>query len=312
MRTETDVNRLYTSLLKDVRQNGEIKAKRRERIFVPMTITNMDKNVLFFPFAQRNWPWILREASDRIFGKYNPGTAYHYSKNWENRIEENGYFSYHYADRLGEQMQEMLSKRKQSRDKVITVWERGDYSLDGRQPCTIMMQPIMEHDDKMSLVVYMRNNDIVNIFPSDIFIHSTYFKYWAIKNDIEYKNLYWIAAVAYYQKKRDELEFIDRLLDSWENDYDTLGIEPHHWDKNTIEDLEYKEELENSKIWNSKFENVTDALSKFTTDYVRDWFKIMLLANFKANKEKEKFSQIYATQFNSEFAKIRDSIVSPK
>lgn len=312
MRTETDVNRLYTSLLEDIRLNGEIKAKRRERIFVPMTITNMDKNVLFFPFAQRNWPWILREASDRIFNKYNPGTAYHYSKNWENRIEESGYFSYHYANRLGDQMQEMLSKRKQSRDKIVTVWDKDDVNLKGRQPCTIIMQPVMEYDDKMSLIVYMRNNDIVNIFPSDIFIHSTYFKYWAVENKIEYKNLYWVASVAYYQKKRDELEFIDRLLDNWKYDYDTANVSPHHWTKATNEDLKLKEHYESIGLWNSNISNIADSLEAFKTDYIRDWMKIMLLTNFKKQNNKEKFEQIHASDFNSEFSLIRDSISSPK
>lgn len=301
-----DINDLYLSVMRDVQEYGEIKAKRREIIFLTFTLTNMDKNVLFFPFAQRNWPWILREASDRIFNVGNPGTAYKYSKNWENRIEGSGYFSYHYANRLASQMDNVLSKRIQSRDKIVQVWQTGDYDLEGRQPCTITMQPVMENDDKMSLIVYMRNNDMVNIFPSDIFIHSTYFKYWAAKHDIKYKNLYWVAAVAYYQKKRDELKFVERLVEQWTNNYDS--ITPTMWTKELTDQLALKELFER-QFPKSDFES---QLKELSIPYVNEWYRIMLLAQFKQQKMKSEFEYVQQMKWQTEFSLLKDSITPPR
>jgi thymidylate synthase len=309
---DEDINKLYNKILDDLNSKGTIKAKRRELMFYTFSLTNLDKNILFFPFAQRNWPWILREASDRIFNVKNPGKAFNYSKNWENRIEDSGYFSYHYSNRLNTQMQELLSKKKHSRDKIISVWNKSDIDLNGRQPCTIIMQPIMESDDKMSLVVYMRNNDMINIFPSDVFIHSTYFKYWAIENNIEYKNLYWVSAVAYYQKKRDELNFINRLLNSWDTNYDNLEIPTHKWTKDTTDDLKLKEHYESINLWESSSKIVLDSLNNFKTDYIRDWMKIMLLYNYKKNNDKENYKNIHNTVFNSEFRQIKNKIFTLK
>jgi len=307
-----DINNIYQEILYDLKKNGQIKAKRREKYFLTFTLSNMDKNILFFPFAQRNWPWILREASDRIFNKTNPGTAFNYSKNWENRIEDSGYFSYHYADRLGNQMNDMLSKRKQSRDKIVQVWQQGDYQLNGRQPCTIIMQPFLEEDDKMSLIVYMRNNDMINIFPSDVFIHSTYFKYWAVENDIEYKNLYWMSAIAYYQKKRDQLNFVNRLLDAWSLNYQTGKYEPHKWTKETVEDLKLKEHYESINLWDSGPDKLIKDISNFKTNYIKDWFKIMALGNYKLQGNRNNFLKVYNTIFDSEFREIKKSITPPK
>lgn len=304
--TKNDINDLYLDVMQNVQERGEIKAKRREIIFLTFTLTDMDKNILFFPFAQRNWPWILRETSDRIFNVSNPGTAFKYSKNWENRIEESGYFSYHYANRLSNQMKDVLSKRTQSRDKIVQVWKPGDYNLSGRQPCTITMQPVMESDNKISLIVYMRNNDMVNIFPSDIFIHSTYFKYWAAYHGLEYKNLYWVAAVAYYQKKRDELKFVERLISQWSDNYN--GITPTLWTKDLVEQLALKEQFENQTS-NLDFES---QLSSLSIPYVNEWYRIMLLAQFKKQLKKDEFEHVSQMQWQTEFGRLKSSITPPR
>lgn len=305
-----DINDAYLDILHDIKNTGQIKAKRREVPFLTFTLTNINKNVLFFPFAQRNWPWILRECSDRIFSVTNPGLSYYFSKNWENRIEHSGLYSYHYANRLNGQMKEALSKKIHSRDKIIQVWKKSDYSLKGRQPCTIIMQPIMEHDNKMSLVVYMRNNDMINIFPSDIFIHTTYFKYWCTKYDIEYKNLYWISSIAYYQKKRDKLKFAERLLNQWTTTYQNTNVTT--WDKDIIADLEKKEELEQNILKSNsptikKFD-CFNCLDNLKTDYIREWFKIIMMQVFKKDGDKSAFNAVKKSKWFTEFNLIKDSI----
>jgi hypothetical protein len=303
---QDDVNKLYCEILEELHSNGKITGKRKELIFQTYTLTNLDKNVLFFPFAQRNWPWILRECSDRISNYENPGCSRSYSKNWANRLEESGLYSYHYSNRLKNQMKECLSKKKFARDKIVMVWQEGDYFIKGRQPCTIMMQPIMEYDNEMSLVVYMRNNDMVNIFPSDLFIHSTYFKYWCTVYNIEYKNLYWISAVAYYQKKRDEMKFVERLLDKWQDNYD--NIKCSKWNKDYIEDFAYKENCEVWMIMNPDFEKIQESFTKFKTDYMREWYKIMVLANLKKNKMFKEFRIIKESEWKTEFGIIKNDI----
>lgn len=316
--TFEDINVGYQKILSELCLEGELKGKRKETPFLTFTLTNLDKNVLFFPFSQRNWPWILRECSDRLFSVKNPGTAFRYSKNWENRQEEGGLYSYHYSDRLNGQMAEMFAKKLHSRDKIVLVWDKADYNIDGRQPCTIILQPIMEADNKMSMVVYMRNNDMINIFPSDLFIHSTYLKFWCAKHSVEYKNIYWISAIAYYQKKRDTMRFVDRLLDSWEDDYTRLSVQPTHWTPDFIKDLELKEEIERLGRENyfslplDRGGNMLDMLGDIKSDYIREWTQIMLLAEAKKQRNKVAFQSVLEHQWNTEFAAIKNSIVSPR
>ena len=114
-----DINNIYYDILKELYEYGNILGKRKEIPFVTFTLTDLDKNVLFFPFAQRNWPWILRECSDRIFSIKNPGLSHWYSKNWENRIEDTGLYSYHYSDRMNGQMEKLLRTKLHARDKNI-------------------------------------------------------------------------------------------------------------------------------------------------------------------------------------------------
>ena len=303
-----DVNTLYLDILRDIYENGQLKGKRKEFPFMTFSLTNLDKNVLLFPFSQRNWPWILRECSDRLMGIKNPGISFNYSKNWENRIEDSGLYSYHYSDRLNGQMERLLSSKMHSRDKIVHVWEREDYYVKGRQPCTIIMQPFMESDDRLSMIVYMRNNDMINIFPSDIFIHSTYLKFWATKKKVQYGKIYWVSAIAYYQKKRDKLHFVERLLDQWENDY--RDITPTHWDNKLIEDLIEKEKIEQHFVKDPTF--LMKQPWDFHTDYVQEWFWLMKLYHFRKMKDKKSFDVIASRKWNTEFGIIKESILPPK
>lgn len=308
-----DVNDLYKSILSEVKNKGELKGKRREVPFLTFTLDDIDKNVLFFPFAQRNWPWVLRECSDRLAGVKNPGTAFNYSKNWDNRKEDSGYYSYHYSDRLNGQMDRLLSTKIHGRDKIVNVWEKGDYEIKGRQPCTITMQPMMEADDTLSMVVYMRNNDMINIFPSDVFIHSTYLKYWATKKGLKYGKVYWVSAVAYYQKKRDVLNFPQRLLDQWEHTYDSAGIKPTIWTQDHIDDFEKKEVAE---AWlrnpTTPINPVDTEKDYFKTDYMKEWYWITLLFHLRQDKQKDLFKFIQGPEWKTEFKLIKDSILPPK
>ena len=304
-----DVNDLYRDILTEIYMNGKLKGKRKEIPFMTFTLTNLDKNVLFFPFSQRNWPWILRECSDRLMGIKNPGLSFNYSKNWKNRIEDSGLYSYHYSDRLNGQMKKLLSNKLHSRDKIMHVWEREDYYSKSRQPCTIIMQPFVEHDNKLSMMVVMRNNDMINIFPSDIFIHSTYLKYWAIKKKLKYGNIYWVSAIAYYHKKRDKLRFVERLLEQWDLNYKKASIQPTIWDNKIIEDFTKKERVE------QRFTTDKSILEKevfLITDYVKEWFWLMKLYHFRKMKNKEAFDIITNSIWTTEFKLIKDSILSPR
>jgi len=302
-----DVNRLYKDILLEIYEKGELKGKRKEVPFMTFTLTDLDKNVLFFPFSQRNWPWILRECSDRLMGIKNPGISFNYSKNWENRIEDSGRYSYHYSDRLNGQMEALLKSKVHSRDKIVHVWEQEDYHSKGRQPCTIIMQPFMEANDTLSMVVYMRNNDMINIFPSDIFIHSTYLKYWATKRKLKYGKIYWVSAIAYYQKKRDKLKFVERLLDQWDTDYTEIQSTP--WDNKILDDLIEKEKIEQHFVDDPSFLEKDPILE---TDYVQEWFWIMQLYHFRKTKNKQAFEKLTKRPWLSEFSLIKESILPPK
>jgi hypothetical protein len=297
-----DINDAYFEILQIIYDKGQLKGKRKEVPFLTFTLTDLDKNVLFFPFSQRNWPWILRECSDRIFGVKNPGTSFQYSKNWKNRIEDSGLYSYHYSDRLNGQMEKLLSSKVHSRDKIIHVWEKDDYHSKSRQPCTIIMQPFTEADNRLSMIVYMRNNDMINIFPSDIFIHSTYLKYWAVKRNLAYGNIYWVSAIAYYQKKRDRLKFVERLLQQWSLNYRKANIAPVKWNHEFYSDFAKKEILEKQLR-----DGLNIDLENIQTPYIKEWLKIMLLYHLK--KDKDEFKKIYDSTWLTEFGLLKDSII---
>jgi thymidylate synthase len=209
-------------------------------------------------------------------------------------------------------MERLLGTKVHSRDKIVHVWERDDYYAKGRQPCTIIMQPFTEADNRLSMIVYMRNNDMINIFPSDIFIHSTYLKYWAIKRKLEYGNIYWVSAIAYYQKKRDKLKFTKRLLEEWKHNYYIAQIKPTHWDRDILDDLELKERYE-AKLRGEEIDlEYGPALSDFRTDYVREWCKIMTLYHYRASKLKDQFEELSRSAWHTEFGLIKDSILPPR
>jgi len=161
----------------------------------------------------------------------------------------------------------------------------------------------------MSLIVYMRNNDMINIFPSDIFIHTSYFKYWCVKNNIEYKNLYWISAVAYYQKKRDFLNFTQRIINQWKDSYD--NIQTTKWDKNLIEELELKEEHEKKILLSTSKQRtykIPIFISNLKNDYVKEWYKIIGLKLSRLDSNKDSFDNIFNSTWNTEFKLIKDTI----
>jgi hypothetical protein len=181
--------------------------------------------------------------------------------------------------------------------------------MDGRQPCTIIMQPIMEHDDRLSIVVYMRNNDMINIFPSDIFIHTSYLKYWAAKKGLKYGKVYWVSAVAYYQKKRDKLNFPRRLIDQWEYTYETANICTTEWNNDIIEDFIVKEGHER-QLREDSFYAKNDV--KLKTDYMKEWYDIMRLYHLKKIKDRKTFEYLMKRDWHTEFSLIKDSITSPR
>lgn len=297
MRQYDDINEYYRFIIKEIQEHGNLIGKRRELPFQVFTLTNLDHNILFFPTGNRNWGWVLRECSDRISNIKNPGESYKFSKLWENRkqVGDKKLYSYHYSNRMDTQLRDLLSKKKHSRDKILTIWSPEDLQTNLRQPCTIIMQPFQEHDGKFSLVVYMRNNDMINIFPSDIFIHSTYFKYWTTKLELEYKNIYWVSAIAYYPKKRDTVNYINRMLSAWKHGYNNIPCEK--WSSETISDFEMKEIAE-LKLLNGEI-NIDDAVSYsdiFKTQYIKEWYLFMVNSILKMQKKKTKQFD-YQTEF---------------
>ena len=139
-------------------------------------------------------------------------------------------------------------------------------------------------------------------------IHSTKLIYC-----LKYGKIYWVSAIAYYQKKRDKLRFVERLLTEWGNrDYEGLDIEPTKWDKNTIEELQLKEEFEQKAILQPKKDieanKLIQAVDYFNSTYVKEWYQIMLLAQFKKLKLKDEFQEVFNTRFTTEFGIIKEHI----
>lgn len=126
-----------------------------------------------------NEPWIFAEFAERISqGKMNPGTAYTLRDSIWNEFLHDGKFSYTYAERIGDQIKQVIDLLKRipfSRHGIISIYnpEIDNDRRDGemRVPCS-MYYILGNYLDggvmKTSMLYNIRSNDFSTHFPYDI------------------------------------------------------------------------------------------------------------------------------------------------
>ena len=214
--TRNDWGQTYKAILNQVKYKGVLLGKSK-------TIYNLffeiDPNEVFI-LPEKNWKWAFVELFDRFDDQYeNPGHSYQFRPHWKAKLDkEGGTFVYNYNDRLWPSVEEairILKQGKLDRDAVVSVWRLHDISREKgtRTPCTLNLHFYIDNNDKVNLNVNMRTNDVVNLLIYDVFHHSMVLQYVASSLDMQVGKYSHFTPLAYYQKKREERGYIDRLVE---------------------------------------------------------------------------------------------------
>ena len=210
-----DWGTIYKGILSQIRYNGELMGKSKT-IFNLFFEIDPDQ-VLIMP--EKNWRWAFVELYDRFDSNFsNPGNAYRFRPHWKKKLDnENGEFCYTYNNRLWptvDRVYDILRKNKYERDAVIPVFDSNDVRrlVVPRTPCTLNLHFYLDYSKSLNLQVNMRANDVVNLLIYDVFHHSMLLRWMSSKLELPIGKYQHFTTIAYYQKKREERGYIDRLL----------------------------------------------------------------------------------------------------
>lgn len=213
--TGSDWGHTYKKILNQIRYKGVLLAKSKT-IFNLYFEVDPDQ-VLILP--EKNWKWAFVELFDRFDPQFeNPGNSVKFRPHWKRKLEaEGGTFCYTYNERLWPGLRDaynLLKRNKLERDAVVPVFDVGDLVRDKlpRTPCTTGLHFYSSSKDVLNLQVTMRTNDVVNLLIYDVFHHSMLLRWMASKLNMKVGKYQHFSTSAYYQKKREERGYIDRLL----------------------------------------------------------------------------------------------------
>lgn len=140
-------------------------------------VTNTD-DMLELPKAfgkESEVEWAEAEFKERISGKnLNPGNAYKLRKVWDEFVHD-GKFSYTYSERIGVQLENVISCLKTtpaSRNALIVLWDAIDtFRIGGkaRVPCSLYYQFLIRNG-KLNLIYNIRSNDLMTHWCWDVYL----------------------------------------------------------------------------------------------------------------------------------------------
>lgn len=121
-------------------------------------------------------PWASTELHDRLWTTANPGRAYkHRMEVWEEFLEADGKFSYSYPERIGDQVNDViteLTKHPNSRQLWVSIW---DPHLDPKRfgvrrvPCSLGYH-YLYRQGKLDLTYMMRSCDFITHWNNDVWL----------------------------------------------------------------------------------------------------------------------------------------------
>lgn len=172
--------------------------------------------------GERVRKFIDQEVADRTSGvPMNPGNSVQNRMNvWEQFLEENGKFSYQYAERINDQDLEVnqiqrvineLSESPDSRQGIVQIF---NYTKDHKRiggkrriPCSMHYQ-FLVRNGKLHACYVMRSNDLYGHFAVDIIVAARLQMYIAEKLGIGVGSFtYFSGSLHAYQKDFSELVF---------------------------------------------------------------------------------------------------------
>jgi hypothetical protein len=213
--TGSDWGHTYKRILNWINYKGTMLGKSKTLFNLYFEVD--PDQVLILP--QKNWKWAFTELYDRFDSKFeNPGTSVNHRPHWQRKLEaEGGKFCYTYNERLWPALwdaEALLKRNKYERDAVVTVFNPGDIVRERlpRSPCTIGLHFYSSDKETLNLQVTMRANDVVNLLIYDVFHHSMLLRWMASRLKMNVGTYQHFSTIAYYQKKREERGYVERLL----------------------------------------------------------------------------------------------------
>ncbi|RPI82621.1 MAG: hypothetical protein EHM34_06640 [Nitrosopumilales archaeon] len=177
---------------KDVEENENFLTK--ELIGYSFLVRNPDTES-YISFLELNRKWLADEFIERISQSLvNPGKAWMSRENmWKEFLEDDGTFSYTYSERIGRQIEDVISLLENvpfTRHAIITIYnsEIDNLRRDGKRrvPCSMYYNLFLRDEGglKLHLIYNIRSNDFVNHFPYDIVLARNLQEYIAMRVDV--------------------------------------------------------------------------------------------------------------------------------
>ena len=159
----------------------------KELIGYCYTILDGSDKDKMFDWAKKHFPnydgtleWAEAWFQERISGKpFNPDPSTKLRWNyWSQFTKPDGSFSYTYSQRMYWQIDAVLKKMRSNlymRGAIISIWDpHQDIYMMGRErvPCSISYHFLVRRTldgDQLHLIYYIRSQDLVNHFPSDVY-----------------------------------------------------------------------------------------------------------------------------------------------
>jgi thymidylate synthase len=172
--------------------------------------------------GERVRKFIDQEVKDRTSGKpLNPGNSVYERMNvWNQFFEENGRFSYQYAERINDpdlevnQIQKVINELRESPDSRQGIVQIFNYTKDHKRiggkrriPCSMHYQFLLRNG-KVHACYVMRSNDLYGHFAVDIIVAARLQMYIAEQLGKGVGSFtYFSGSLHAYQKDFDELVF---------------------------------------------------------------------------------------------------------
>ena len=174
-----------------------------------------------------------------------------------------------------------MKSSKSSKEAVVTILDKDDLSNKlPRIPCTISLQFYLNHLKQLCLHVNMRTNDVVNLLIYDVFHHSIFQRMVASKLGLALGTYSHHATIAYFQKKREAVGYIDRLLESKLVEYKISSL-----------DNDFIDQLSQCIV---SVSNNTNSL-KFNDVFIQDFYKALnlLFYNIETEFKMDFFKEVF-------------------
>lgn len=166
---------MYNSLIMSLIQNGTQVSPHgratREMLGVAVTVNDIRDNVIQIPERKLNYHFMVAEALWVLMGRDDVAMLAHYNNNIAQFSDDGKTFAGAYGPRIKYQLPriiEALTKQPDTRQAVISIWDRMPAPGTKDVPCTVSMQ-FLVRDQALSLIVYMRSSDAWWGLPYDIF-----------------------------------------------------------------------------------------------------------------------------------------------